>query len=331
MLSVVIPVYNEESVIEETVRAIHEILAELNLEHEVVIVDDGSSDGTYETIRRIALGDGRIRGIRFSRNFGKEAAILAGLRGTKGDAVITIDADMQHPPRLITEMVEKWRGGAKVVHAVKRIRSSDSVIYRFCARIFNKFLTLLGGIDVRNSSDFKLLDRVAVNVITSRLRERGRFYRGLVDWIGFEQATVVFDVDARRAGVGKWSFHSMMDLGITAITSFTGTPLRIVTILGFMTLVFALLSTSETLWSWYHGKAVSGFATLEITILLVGSFVMISLGIVGEYISKIYEETKARPPYLVSSSFGFDEAKESKEPGQGYTPPLSCYDKNDPF
>jgi hypothetical protein len=162
---------------------------------------------------------------------------------------------------------------------------------------------------VRNASDFKLLDRVAVDAIVVRLPERRRFYRGLADWVGFEQDTVPFDVGARDTGEGKWSLRALFDLATTAIVSFTAAPLRIVTVLGLLTLGFALLVAADTLRSWLAGSAVSGFATLEITLLLLGSFIMISLGIVGEYIAKIYDEIKARPHFIVADTSGFEGAK----------------------
>ncbi len=312
MVSIVIPAYNEETGIERTVHAIRDSLGRCEADHEIIIVDDGSRDGTYGKILRMAEGNKGIRGIRLSRNFGKEAAILAGLQAARGEAVITIDADLQHPPQLIPEMIVKWRAGAKVVHAVKRERAGDSLLVRVRATVFNRILTLLGGIDMHNASDFKLLDRVAVDAVVSQLKEKRRFYRGLVQWVGFEQETLPFDVEIREVGRGKWSLRELVALAIMAVVSFTSTPLRIVTLLGVVTLGFALLVASETLWSVYQGKAVSGFATLEITILLIGSFIMISLGIVGEYIAKIYDETKARPSYIVGSRCGFDEGNESQ-------------------
>ncbi|HZW37374.1 MAG TPA: glycosyltransferase family 2 protein [Candidatus Deferrimicrobiaceae bacterium] len=311
-MSIVIPAYNEAEGIRRTVDVIRQTLGRCDVDYEIIVVDDGSRDGTYTEIRRMAEGSKGIRGIRLSRNFGKEAAILAGLQAARGNAVITIDADLQHPPRLIPEMIRKWRAGARIVHGVKRERAGDSVLVRGRAAVFNRILTLLGGIDMHNASDFKLLDRVAVDAVVSQLKEKRRFYRGLVQWVGFEQETLPFDVEVRKAGRGKWSLRELVAMSIMAVVSFTSTPLRIVTILGVFTLCFAFAVTVETLWSVHQGRAVSGFATLEITILLIGSFIMISLGIVGEYLAKIYDETKARPPYIVGSRCGFDEGNEPR-------------------
>lgn len=307
LLSVVLPAHNEAEGIEHAVSVISGILRDNDLHYEIIVVDDGSTDNTYKKVHELHSTYPQLKGICFSRNFGKEAAILAGLRASAGDVVFTLDADLQHPPRLIPQMLEKWQAGAKVVHAVKRERTADSIIARIRAAIFNRLLTALGGIDVRNSSDFKLLDRIAVDVIVNQLPEHRRFYRGLADWLGFEQTCIEFDVESRNAGEGKWTLMSLFDLATTAIVSFTSAPLRIVTILGFATLLFAFIVTLDTLWSWFTGEAVSGFATIIITVLMLGSFIMISLGVMGEYIAKIYEEIKARPIFLVDTTCGFDD------------------------
>jgi len=313
-VSVVIPAYHEEETIERTVQVVREHLKKCDIGYEILIVDDGSRDGTFGKVCKMAETGTGVRGIRLSRNFGKEAAILAGLTAARGDAVITIDADLQHPPDLIPEMIRRWRAGVRVVHAVKRSREGDSFLARQRAVLFNRILTRLGGIDMQNASDFKLLDRVAVDMVVTGLRERSRFFRGLAQWVGFEQESIPFDVATRQFGQGKWSLRALFDLGITAFVSFTTDPLRIVMFLGLATLVFAVMVATDTLWSVYRGRSVSGFATLEITILLVGSFVMISLGIIGEYIAKIYEETKARPSYIVSSRCGFIEEERPNTP-----------------
>jgi glycosyltransferase involved in cell wall biosynthesis len=313
LLSIVIPAHNEGEGIASALQEIERVVAGCSVTHEIIVVDDGSRDGTYERVRAIAATGLPVKAIRFSRNFGKESALLAGLKAAAGQAVVTMDADLQHPPSLVPIMLERWRTGAKVVHAVKRERTHDAAITRWRAALFNGLLTKLGGIDVRNASDFKLLDRVAVDAIVVRLPERRRFYRGLADWVGFEQASVPFDVGVRDAGEGKWSLRSLFDLATTAIVSFTAAPLRIVTVLGLLTLGFALLVAADTVRSRLAGSSVSGFATLEITLLLLGSFIMISLGIVGEYIAKIYDEIKARPHFIVADSSGF----EGSEPSAG--------------
>lgn len=305
-LSIVIPAFNEAAGIVQSVEVIAGIAGECTADYELIVVDDGSRDATFEQVKRLALRDRHVRGVRLSRNFGKESAILAGLRVARGDAVITIDADLQHPPSLIPSMLREWQNGAAVVHAVKSDRTADSAIVRLRAALFNGLLESLGGITVHNSSDFKLLDRIAVDVLVQQLPERGRFYRGLSDWIGFRQASVPFTVTSRNAGEGKWSMFSLVGLAVTALVSFTSAPLRIVTVLGFVTLAFGFVVATDALWSWFMGEAVSGFATIIITLLILGSFIMISLGVMGEYIAKIYDEIKARPKYLVETTAGFE-------------------------
>lgn len=306
MVSIVIPAHNEAEGIKDSIKVIADIVENCSTSWEIIVVDDGSSDPTFAQVSSLSSYDDRIKAVRFSRNFGKEAALLAGLQKAAGDAVITIDADLQHPPRLIPDMLDKWRAGAQVVDGVKRNRAHDSMLVKLRANIFNTLLSRLGGIDVHNSSDFKLLDRVVVNAMVNELPERRRFYRGLSKWLGYNHAILLFDIESRTKGEGKWSLWGLVSLATTAIVSFTSTPLRIVTFLGMITLIFGFFVAAEALWSWVQGQAVSGFATMIITLLLLGSFIMISLGILGEYIAKIYDEIKARPAFLIAESVGFN-------------------------
>lgn len=307
-ISVLIPAYNEGEGVERALTTIAEILEKVSSNWEIIVIDDGSRDNTYQRICHYAQQECRVKGLSFSRNFGKEAALLAGLKYSQGRAVIAIDADLQHPPELIPEMLAKWRDGAKIVHAVKRNRKTDTLAKRMAAATVNQIISRMGGINIHNSSDFKLLDREIVDILVYQLPERERFFRGLSSWIGFQEDYIEFDVSERIENESKWSFWSLVELSITALTSFTSVPLRIVTFLGFITLIFGFAIASEALWSWYRGQAVSGFATIIITLLLIGSFIMISLGIIGEYIAKIYEEIKARPAYLVKSTVGWSES-----------------------
>ncbi len=307
LLSIVIPAHNESAGIENALAVVNNVVASCRTQWEIIVVDDGSQDGTFDTLRQLAQTDTRLKGIRLSRNFGKESALLAGLKAAKGDAVITIDADLQHPPQLIPVMVDEWTKGAKVVDAVKRSRENDGLFIRTRARIFNRVLSKLGGINVQNSSDFKLLDRKVVSTIVNELPERQRFYRGLSDWVGYPHVSIPFDVEGRVDGDGKWTLWRLIELATTATVSFTSAPLRIVTVLGFVTLIFGFFVATDALVGWFQGRAVTGFATIIITLLILGSFIMISLGIVGEYIAKIYEEIKRRPPYLVEEKIRIDE------------------------
>jgi glycosyltransferase involved in cell wall biosynthesis len=306
-LTVIIPAYNEGAGVERALATIASVLETCCADFEILVVDDGSRDDTYARVCQFAVRHSYVKAVSFSRNFGKEAALLAGLKYSQGRAVIVIDADLQHPPELIPDMVEKWRAGAKIVHAVKRSRKTDSLPKRLSAWLVNQLISRMGGINIHNSSDYKLLDREIVEILACQLPERERFFRGLSSWIGFSEEYIEFDVSSRIENESKWSFWSLVELTITALTSFTSMPLRIVTLLGMATLVLGFGVAGEALWSWYQGKAVSGFATIIITLLLIGSFIMISLGIIGEYIAKIYEEIKARPPYLVKSTLGLGE------------------------
>ncbi len=307
LVSVVIPAYNESQGIAPAVRQVAKILDACATVWEIIVVDDGSRDQTFQNICDLSVSEPRIKALALSRNFGKEGAMLAGLEHASGDVIITIDADLQHPPRLIPEMLDKWRQGAQIVHAVKRTRNKESAGKKATAFLINKMISGLGGININNSSDFKLLDREIVDIIVYQLPERQRFFRGLTSWLGFAEEYIYFDVDERQEGESKWSLWSLLELAITALTSFTSMPLRIVTFLGLATLILGFFVASDAVISLLNGKAVSGFATTIISLLLIGSFIMISLGIIGEYVAKIYEEVKARPIYLVKASIGISK------------------------
>ena len=313
LLTVIVPAYNEGAAIVSSIRRISEILEICPINWEMIIVDDGSSDDTFAKLNQLAQTDPRLKALALSRNFGKESALLAGLDYANGDVVITIDADLQHPPQLIPEMLAKWQAGAQIVHAVKRSRNDETALKKSVVFAINKLISGLGGINTNNSSDFKLLDREIVDIIVEQLPERERFFRGLTSWLGFNEDYLYFDVDDRLEGESKWSVWALLELTITALTSFTSLPLRIVTILGFATLILGFFIASEALWSFINGQSVSGFATTIITLLLIGSFIMISLGIIGEYIAKIYEEVKARPHFLIKTSVGIDKKTKGRQ------------------
>jgi polyisoprenyl-phosphate glycosyltransferase len=303
-VSVVVPAFREAKGIAATIEAIEAELRKVVEAYEIVIVDDGSPDETYERVAEIASRNVNVRGMRLSRNFGKESALLAGLRAATGDAVITMDADLQHPPSLIPEMIRAWCNGAQVVNGVKRDRGHENFFVRGRARLFNKLFSMLSGINVLNASDFKLLDRLAVNIVVDSFPEKIRFYRGLTEWIGFRQTNLLFDVDPRSAGDSSFDLHALISLSLTAIFSFTSAPLRLVTILGGIAMVLGTGIAIDAVWSWFRGESVSGFVTLIVTLLYLGSTIMVSLGIIGEYVAKRYSEIKGRPGYLVDSTCG---------------------------
>lgn len=303
-VSVVIPAYREGAGITAMIMAVENALADAADDYEIIVVDDGSDDDTFERVRALAANDARIAGIRLSRRFGKEAALLAGLRLASGAAVITIDADMQHPPMLIPAMIRVWRAGAVVVNALKNRRTDESRFERFRATLFNRLVTRLSGIDMDGASDYKLLDRRAVDILVNSFPEKMRFYRGLTKWIGFPQTDLPFDCQPRRTGKSAFSTRDLRLLATTGLLSFTSAPLRVVTLLGTVTMLIGSVIAADAVRSWLRHESVSGFATTIITLLMIGSVIMISLGIIGEYIAKIYDEIKGRPAYLISRSCG---------------------------
>ncbi len=317
LISVVVPAHNESRGIGATLEEIRSVLASTGSPCEIIVVDDGSTDDTFSQVRLLM---GRLEGLkaaRLSRNFGKEAAILAGLVLAKGEAVITIDADLQHPPTVIPALLGQWHAGAKIVNAVKRTRKSDSVVTRARAAVFNTIMAKVAGIGLQNASDFKLLDRVVVDRLTRDFPERTRFYRGLTDWIGYPQAAVEFDVEPRRNGTSRWSLRGLIRLALTSIIGFTAAPLRIVTLLGGATLLFGFALATDAVISWSRGRSVSGFATTIIAMSVIGSFIMLSLGVIGEYLARMFDELKRRPSFIVENLAGFEESEQRSagEPG----------------
>jgi len=308
LISIILPSYNEENCIEKMVISLQSELKEVAFDYEIIIVDDGSTDNTYEESINLAKRYNTVKAIKLSRNFGKEAALLVGFKAAKGNAVVSMDADLQHPPAIIHELFAKWQEGYKVVHAVKEDRNVDNIFNRMGATFFNYLFKCLGGIDLRNSSDFILIDRDAVDVIAEHLKERNRFYRGLAHWIGYKQASVNFTVKNREDGSkSRFSFLSLVNLALDGIVSFTSFPLHIISILGVLSCLIGLIIGLDAFISWVYGSAVLGYATIIMTLLIIGGFIMTSLGIIGEYIAKIYEEVKERPSYIVESEFGFGD------------------------
>lgn len=299
VLSVVLPAYNEERMIEKAAKAIGDILKASEISYELVFVDDGSKDSTWECIKRESGKDKRITGIHFSRNFGKEAAMMAGLANAKGDCCVVMDCDLQHPPETLVEMYRLWEQGYEVVEGVKRSRGKESVLHKASAGLFYKIISKAVKIDMSRASDFKLMDRKAVDAILE-MPERNAFFRALSSWVGFKTASVEFDVREREEGESKWSTWSLVKYAVTNIVAFSSAPMQCVTFAGIFVLVMAIILGIQTLARYFMGHAVEGFTTVILLLLFIGSIIMISLGIIGYYISKIYEEVKGRPRYLIS-------------------------------
>jgi len=301
LLSVIVPSHNEEENILQTADKIAAILDAEEIFFELLFVDDGSQDHTWEKLQLCCLKDERVRGIRLSRNFGKEAAIYAGLHDAEGACCAVIDCDLQHPPEKLVEMYRLWEQGYEVIEGIKRNRGEESPVYRAGAAVFYSLISKATGIDLAHSSDFKLLDRKAV-VVLLNMRERNTFFRALSSWVGFKTTSVEYDVLPRKAGKTNWSLWSLFKYAVSSVTSFTTAPMQLVTILGVLMLLVSLILGVNALYQKFAGIALGGFTTVIIIQLFTGSIVMISLGIIGYYISKIYEEVKGRPKYIVSDT-----------------------------
>jgi glycosyltransferase involved in cell wall biosynthesis len=302
MLSIVIPVYNEENQIVKTINAILRELEGITDKYQMIIVDDGSNDGTWQVLKDQADIMPGIELLRFSRNFGKEAAIMAGLAKAKGDACVIIDADLQHPPELIARMTAMWERGYDVVEAVKEDRGIESPFTRISASLFYKIMYRLSGFNLKNASDFKLLDKKVVEALL-QMPERETFFRGLSAWVGYSRTEVSFKVPQRETGESRWSKLKLLKLAITAFTSFSSLPLQFVTFIGVLFLLGSIILGIQTLVMKIKGLAIGGFTTVILLLLIIGSCLMISLGMIGIYIARIYNEVKARPRYIISEEY----------------------------
>ena len=308
MMSVVIPAYCEQETVPVAAAQITALLAQENIPHELIFVDDGSKDATWAQIEAASKQHETVRGVRFSRNFGKEAAIFAGLQNAKGDCVAVIDCDLQHPPEKLIEMYRLWEQGTEVVEGVKSDRGKESAMHRLSAKLFYSLISHATKIDMSRASDFKLLDRKAVNVILT-MREKRAFFRALSSWVGFRTAEVSYEVRERTAGESKWSTWSLMKYAVSNITAFTALPLHLVTVFGILTLLVSLVMGVIALVQKFMGIALGGFTTVIILLLFLGSLIMLSLGIIGYYLGNIYEEIKDRPRYIVADTCGKETKK----------------------
>ncbi len=301
MLSVIIPAYNEELSIERAYYTISEILTKEKIDHEIIFVDDGSADETYAKIEALSQKESNIYGLHFSRNFGKEAAISAGLASAGGNCVVVIDCDLQHPPEKIVEMYRLWEEGYEIVEGIKSSRGREKILHSWAARNFYSIISSVVGFDMSNASDFKLLDRKVVDIL-NRIPERKGFFRAISFWVGYRKATVEFEVKERQEGNSKWSTLSLVKYAVSNISAYSTAPMQIVTVLGvimlFITVVFSVWALIDKI----CGRALEGMTTVIIILIFIGSIMMISLGIIGYYVARIYDEIKGRPKYIVSSS-----------------------------
>lgn len=302
-LSIIIPSYNEQDNISRTFHTIKEILDKAEISFEIIFVDDGSTDLTYPHICALSKEYPEAKGLSFSRNFGKEAAIFAGLEAAEGACCIIMDCDLQHPATLLPDMYHLWQKGYEVVEGVKTSRGKENPLHTLCAKGFYQLISKATGIDMAQASDFKLMDRKAVDALLI-MPERTPFFRALSSWVGFKSTTIPFEVQERAIGSSKWSIWSLTKYAVQNITSFSGVPMQFVTLMGWIMLIASFALGIQSLYKYFSGTALEGFTTVILLQLLIGSVLMISLGIIGHYISRIYNEIKARPRYIISKRCG---------------------------
>lgn len=308
LLSIIIPSYNEEENIARTAKRLREILTEANIAYELLFISDGSRDDTFAEIEKEAKLDSNVKGFEFSRNFGKEAAIFAGLKMAKGNCAVVIDCDLQHPPEMIPEMFKLWKEGYDVVEGVKSDRGDESKLHKLFVGTFYGVMSKLMKINMNDTSDYKLLDRRVMDVLLD-LKESNTFFRALSFWVGFKSTSIKYEVQERAAGESKWSFMSLLKYAIMNTTSFTTAPLQVVTFLGILSIALAVIMGLQTLIRYFMGNAVEGFTTVILLVLMIGGFIMLSLGIIGHYLARIYDEVKGRPRYIIARETGKEEEK----------------------
>lgn len=298
-ISLIVPCYNEESNIQPFHSAILDTFKSISgADFELLFINDGSKDSTFEKIEELHKQDKRVKCVSFARNFGKEAALFAGIRNASGDCAVILDADLQHPPAVIIEMYSKWKEGFEVVEGVKTDRGKEGLFHKLFTKIFYGLISRAVGMDMKNSSDYKLLDKKVVAELAA-LKERNTFFRALSFWVGFKKTTVYYEVAERSSGVSKWSTKSLIKYAINNVICFSYAPLHIVTVLGIIFLLFGLGISIDAVISYFKGVSTDGFPTLVILLLLGFGAIMLSLGVIGVYIAQIYDEVKSRPQYIV--------------------------------
>ncbi len=308
LYSIVIPVYNEAEVLPTLYQRLTQVMDSLGERYEVIFVNDGSRDVSPILIRELQAKDERVKLLSFSRNFGHQTAITAGLDHSVGQAVVVMDADLQDPPEVIPRMIEKWREGYEVVFAVREQRSGEGLFKRVTAAVFYRLLRQLTATEIPlDAGDFRLMSRRAVEALKV-VRERNRFMRGLAAWIGFRQTSIAFVRDVRYAGETKYPLRKMMRFALNGLTSFTTVPLQLSTYLGFAVSLISLIYMVYVLGrKLFTDQFVPGWTSVIVAVLFLGGIQLISLGIIGDYIGRIYEEVKQRPLYVIDESIGFEK------------------------
>lgn len=311
LLSIVVPVFSEEAVIEEFYRRTKSMLGGLSadLDHEIIFIDDGSRDRSLPVLKALAAKDGRVRIISFSRNFGHQIALTAGIDHARGEALVIIDADLQDPPEVVPGMVARWREGYKVVYGVREKRKGENAFKLLTAKVFYRLIRGFSDTDMPvDAGDFRLIDRAVARELKS-IREENRYIRGLVSWVGFPQTSITYERDRRYAGKTKFTLRKMMKFAVDAILSFSDKPLKMSAVLGFLiTFVSFVLALRILLGKLFNPSlAVSGWTSLILTVLFIGGIQLLSLGILGLYVGRQYSEVKRRPLYVVAEKVGFEE------------------------
>lgn len=315
LISVVVPMYFEEQVVHECYKRLSKVLNEAKYDYEIIFVNDGSEDNTLELLSALAKEDQRVRVLDFSRNFGHQIAVTAGINHSSGDAVVVIDADLQDPPELINEMIKKWEEGYDVIYAKRRKRDGESKFKLITARMFYRVLDNLTSIRIPvDTGDFRLMDRKVVEVLNV-MDEKNRFIRGMVSWLGFKQIPIEFDRKERFAGETKYPLKKMIKFALDGIISFSTKPLKYAAYLGFFSVLISILIIAYTLVMKIAGSesVVSGWASIMILVSFLGGVQLLSISILGEYIGRIYDESKNRPLYIVREKINFNNKNEFYE------------------
>ena len=311
--SFVAPVFNEQDGLEAFHQRLSAVAKKLSEPYEIVLVNDGSTDNTDQVLRRLVQSDPAVKVVEFSRNFGHQLAVTAGYDHARGRAVITLDADCQHPPELIPDLVARWREGFEVVCTVRRDTVGISRFRRAVGRLVYKVIKFLSGTDLTDQADFRLMDRLAVAAL-QRTREHARFVRGLVHWIGFRQTTVPYTAEARTAGVSNYSLRQLAGMATAGVFNFSVKPLRLMAALGGLLMTAGFLYAVVALILWPFGSAPGGLSHLAMAVVALFGLQFIMLGLLGEYVGRIFEEAKGRPLYIVRQTHGFEADQEESAP-----------------
>ncbi|NWG04919.1 MAG: glycosyltransferase family 2 protein [Syntrophaceae bacterium] len=307
LLSIIVPLFNEEAVIPQFYERLKKVMDSQDGDYEIIFINDGSTDRSMEALLKLRQSDPRIKIIEFSRNFGHQIAITAGLDHAQGKAVIVMDGDLQHPPEVIPKLIQKWKEGFELVYTVRKETKDAGYFKNLSASLFYSLINKIGDIQIpKHGADFRLVDRRVLESL-KLMRERSRFMRGLFNWVGYSQTSVEFEADVRYAGVTKYSFKKMIQFALDGITSFSSFPLRISTYFGFMVSVISFLYAAFAIYArLFTDIALPGWTSILVAVLFLGGVQLITIGLLGEYIGRIYNEVKQRPLYIIRNKFGLE-------------------------